>query len=155
MTEFDQPPTVDGAPSARAIDALRRTRPWTMFISILGFIGAGIMGLGAIAMAVGGVVGAGFGGAEGAAMVLGMSALYAVLAVVYVVISVSLFKYARAIGALVQTGRGPELEDALEAQRGFWKLMGIVIIVMMALMMIAFIVGIVAAVAIGASSSGF
>ena len=30
-------------PSALAIDILRRTRPWTMFLAILGFIGAGFM----------------------------------------------------------------------------------------------------------------
>jgi hypothetical protein len=166
MTDTDQSPPTErsaalgapapsrgpGDPSPRAVDALRRTRPWTLFIAILGFVGAGLLGLAAIVMAIGGVVGSGFGGGAEAGMVLGMAAMYAILTAVYVVISVALFKYARSIGEVVRTNRAPELEDALEAQRGFWKLMGIVIIVMMALMVLAFIVGIVVAVAIGASS---
>jgi hypothetical protein len=143
-----------GAPSPRAIDLLRRTRPWAMFLAILGFIGSGFLAIATIIMVIGGLVGSSFAGSEGAAMVLGMAVMYAVLTALYMVISVALFRYARSIGALVQSGRAEELEDALDAQRGFWKLMGIVAIVSMALMTLAVIGVMVAAIAAGASAFG-
>jgi hypothetical protein len=145
-----------GAASPRAVDLLRRTRPWTMFLSIMGFVGAGIMVIATIAMVAVGLIGGAseFGGSE-AGMLLGMGAMYAVLTALYLVISISLFGYARAIGALSRTGGGAELEDALDAQRRFWKLMGIVVIVTMSLMVLAFLIGIGVAVAVGASGGSF
>jgi cytoskeletal protein RodZ len=57
-----------------------------------------------------------------------------------------LIKYASAIGRLVSSGQAHDMEDALHAQRKFWKLVGVLMIVMMVLG----IVGVIAAIAIPA-----
>jgi hypothetical protein len=139
-----------GSPSPNAVEHLRRTRPWTMFLSILGFIGGGLMALATLFMGIGAAAGSSeFMGGEDAAVVLALAAFYAVATVMYILVSVLLFKYGRAIGYLLQFGRNQELEEALDAQRRFWKAMGVIAIVTMALMVVAMFVGVGIAIADG------
>jgi hypothetical protein len=131
-----------GGPSANAVDLLRRTRPWAMFLAILGFIGGGVMALATLFMGIGAAAGASdFGGGGDTGIVVALAAFYAVAAAMYLFVSVLLFKFGRAIGYLVQFNRNDELEEALDAQRRFWKAMGVIAIVTMALMVVAMIGG--------------
>jgi hypothetical protein len=134
------------------VEALRGTRPWVLFLAILGFIGCGFMVLGGLMMAVAGAVAgqsAGWGVAQG--ILLGL--VYVFLGAFYAFFSWLLVRYATAIGRLLATNETQHVEGALEAQRVFWKVMGITTIVMMVLS----VVGMVAAMAIGvmAAASGF
>jgi len=139
-----------GSPTRNAVDLLRRTRPWATFLAILGFIGGGVMALATLFMGIGAAAGDDemFGGGD-APIVLAIAAFYAVATVMYIFVSVLLFKYGRAIGFLVQFNRNQELEEALDAQRRLWKAMGVIAIVTMALMVVAMIGGMAFAIAQG------
>ena len=161
---YPPPPADLSAVSAEAIQQLAATRPWVRFISVMTFIGAGFMLLGAAGMAVMGVV----GGAAGAklpptspnhqvnqfagAMGFGIAALYVVLAVVYLFPGIKLWKYANAITTLTTSGRNHDLVTALDQQRSFWKFMGIMIIAMLILYVLV-IIGAVAIAVIGAAAN--
>jgi hypothetical protein len=51
--------------------------------------------------------------------------LLAFLAAIYVVPAAALFRYDARIRELLHAGGVSELEDAIDAQRGFWQLVGI------------------------------
>ena len=140
-------PSGPGNPTQSTVDLLSRTRPWTMFLSILGFIGGGLMALATLFMGIGAAAGDDelFGGGD-APVVLALAAFYAVATGMYLLVSVLLFKYGRAIGFLVQFNRNQELEEALDAQRRLWKAMGVIAIVFMALMVVAMFAGIAVAI---------
>lgn len=140
------------------VELLQATRPWVLFCSVLGFIGTGFMGLGALIM-VGltvfmGVVGTNtvggeLGGME-VAMFGGLALLYIALAVPYFFGSLFLLRYSSAIGRLGTDGDSHAMEDALLNQKSFWKLVGIMVITMFALYGVilvgAVVVGVFAAV---------
>lgn len=131
------------------IDALRGTKGWVLLFGILTLIGAGFMVLGGIGMVFGSAFMGAAGGARGgppAAVFAGMGVVYLIMAVIYVFPGWFLIKYSSAIGRLVSSGQAHDMEDALHAQRKFWKLVGVLMIVMMVLG----IVGVIAAIAIPA-----
>ena len=148
-----------GLVSAAAVQQLAATKPWVRFISVMTFIGAGFMSLGAAGMAMMGAMGV--TGAMGASsrnqvanpfvggMGFGVAALYMVLAIVYLFPGVKLWKYVTAIAELIRTGRDEDLVAALNQQRSFWKFMGIMMIIMICLYILAtvgvVIVGVAAA----------
>lgn len=137
------------------ISALKQTRPWVLFLSILGFIGAGFMVLAGLMMLVLGVVGSSIGtGGDGmpVAASIGMSAMYIVMAAVYVIPCIFLIKYAIAIRR-IGLGGAEAIEDALVRQKNFWRNLGIMVLVLLGLYFLAAIVGVIAAVAIGASQA--
>ncbi len=134
--------------SAAAVQQLATTKPWVRFISVMAFIGAGFLLLAAAGMfiasfAVGSSVmskasqgNPAFGAIGG---FVGLAAIYAVLAFVYIFPALKLWKYANAIGNLLLTGREEDLIAALNQQRSFWKFVGIMIIVMLVVYLIAVI----------------
>lgn len=154
--------TLETKPASRPTDlsitenmiaALKRTRPWVFFLSILGFIGAGFMALAGLTMLGMGIVGSSIGNdADGLpiAASIGMSAMYIVMAVVYVIPCVFLIKYAIAIGR-IDLGGAEAIEDALERQKTFWRTLGIMVLVLMGLYVFAMVLVIVGAVIYGAS----
>jgi hypothetical protein len=108
--------------SARTMELLRQTRPWVLFISILGFILAGLMvigGLGVFAMEM-------MSGGTGVPAWLGMA--YIAFAAVYLFPSLYLCRYGMRIGSLLARGQVEDLERALESQKSFWRLSGIIVI---------------------------
>ncbi|HEX2253111.1 MAG TPA: DUF5362 family protein [Thermoanaerobaculia bacterium] len=123
-----------GRITAPMLTSLRETRPWVRLVSIVGFVMAAlvlVMGVFVtLAGGMGGLLGdAGMSGGVGIAVGL----LYVVLGVLYVVPSLYLFRYARAIGRLLDGGRGPALEEALGHQRAFWRLVGILVLIVIGL----------------------
>lgn len=127
-------------PNAGVVEILRKTRPWVGLVSIFGFISVGLIGLLAIASWVG------IATEHVDRIPLAALLVYPVLLVLYFIPSWQLFKYSRRIDVFVAQGHTVQLEAALEAQRAFWRFVGIVVAVsagMTALMlMAAMIVGI-------------
>lgn len=128
------------------IEALRGTKGWVLLVGILSLIGAGFMILGGVGMMFGSAFmgAAGGAGAAPAGMFVGIGLLYVVLAVIYVFPGLFLIRYSSAIGRLLSSGQAHDMEDALNHQRKFWKLIGVLILIMMVLM----VVGMIAAIAL-------
>ncbi|MCW1886447.1 DUF5362 family protein [Luteolibacter flavescens] len=140
-------PSSTGQTSPAIIQALAGTKPWVRLCSIIGFICAGFMVLGGLMMMAGGAIGgmsnsraAGFGWIQSI-----MGLIYIAMSLMYVFPSVKLWKYGTAILNLMSSQSATDLEQAMEAQRGFWKFVGIVILVSIGLMLIGMVLAIVAA----------
>jgi hypothetical protein len=136
-----------GAVSDRVVELMRQTRPWVIFLAILGFIGAGFMVLGGLVFVAGAAMG---GTGEKGFPMAGLGVVYVVLAALYVWPSVLLLRYGMSIGKLVQEPRMEQLATSVGHQKSFWKLVGIMAAVMLALYPII----IVAAVVWGISKGG-
>jgi hypothetical protein len=121
--------------------ALKQTRPWVLFLSILGFIFGGLAIVGGIIMAAvmgfAGSLGGELSQGMGAAMGIGLGALYLLMGVVYLFPSLYLLRFASGIAAML--GRDPVggMESALRAQKSFWKFAGIFMIVILCLYVLA------------------
>ena len=134
-------------PSA-AVEQLAATKPWVRFMSVITFVCAGFMLLIGAFMAVAGGAGM-FAAASkgGASPVLAgsmgtiIAIIYAVLALVYIFPGLKLWKYASAIGRLIQSGSEEDLVAALNQQRSFWKFVGILVLSMLVLYVVIIIAG--------------
>lgn len=132
----------------RMVAALRRTRPWVLFLAVLGFITSGFMVLLGMAMTL---MSSFMGGMQDELgfppIILGL--VYLFVAAIYFFPCLLLQRYASAIRELVSGGGVVALEDALERQQSFWRLLGIlalVTIVLYLLVILGFIVfGVIAA----------
>jgi uncharacterized membrane protein len=145
VNPFDSPRSEEGfsRPSSPVIDQLSRTRPWVLLFAILGAIGMAFMAIGAIGMLAGAAAGAGGPGMPAGMMTM-MGVMYAVFAVLYAYPIVFLFRFASRIKRLRESQNPDYLVSALDAQRGFWKSVGIMFIIGMVLyviMMIFMVVG--------------
>ncbi len=110
----------------KVLAMLRQTQPWVRFLSVLGFICSVLMAMaGIIGLAVPMFATGNMGPVECFIMML----VYFPIAAVYFVPSLFLFRYASRINALWATHSMRELEDALEAQKSFWKFAGILVLV--------------------------
>ncbi len=132
------------------VEALRGTKGWVLLIGILTLIGAAFMAVAGLGMLFGGAymgtLGAAPGGAPPAAIFAVMGVVYLVLAVIYIFPGWFLIKYSSAIGRLISSGKAHDMEDALHQQRKFWKIIGVLFVVMLVL----FVIGIIAAIALPA-----
>jgi hypothetical protein len=143
--------TAAGQVSAGTVQALRETRPWVLFLAILASIGTGLMLLAGLMAILGGAMAGASAGVGGAPMGIFaiMGLFYLLFAVLYLYPIIKLYKYSGAISRLSRTGAVRDLEDALRQQKGFWKFLGIVTLVVIALYIVAivlvFVVGVGAA----------
>ena len=150
-----QPPNFSTSPavSQGVIAQLAGTKPWVRFMSVLMFLGAGLMVLVAlIILVMGGTIAAtakAGSGALPAGMMTGIAILYAVLSILYIYPALKLWKYANHIGALLISSSVLDLEAALSHQRLFLKFLGIMVIVIFSLYLLIMI----AAVAFGGLAS--
>jgi hypothetical protein len=148
------------AVSAAVIDQLRRTRGWVLFFSIMLWIGAVFLLVGGLIMIGIGLLGgagsamgemSGMGAAE-AGVMAGMAFVYLILAVFYIYPALKLGKFAARIRDLAAVPSEQNLVAALNEQRAFWKYVGIMVIVMIALYIVIFAVAMVVGIA-GAAAS--
>jgi type II secretory pathway pseudopilin PulG len=124
------------------LDALRQTKPWARFLSIVGFVVVALMIAAGIGVAAVGVF---MEGASRRGLFYVLPVLYIVLGVLYFFPALYLFRYAGAIGdALALPSKSEAVERALRLQKSFWKFMGILAMVMM----LFYIPGIFASIAI-------
>jgi hypothetical protein len=151
------PLTMEGSVAAETIAPLAGTKGWVQFMSILLWIGVGFMILGGIGMMTAGSLMADViaktqpnSPMAGKGFMLGMGAMYLLMALFYVYPAIKLWSYGSRIGALKNSLSLSDLNAALHEQRRFWKFTGIVVIVMMCIYML-FIVGIGVAAGMAAS----
>ena len=123
-------PTIQ-SPAVR--DALRDTRPWVQFISIMMFICLGIACIGIFGLLLvsrGNIIGT-------TAMAIQMVCL-----AVYFFAALHLYRYSTGISSFLRTRSVRSLETALDAQKSFWKLVGIVTLVMVLFYIVTFMIAI-------------
>jgi len=128
--------------SERSLELLRQTRPWVRFISVLLLI------VGALYAVFGviGFVGAMATSSRNAPYMGGQMVAVAVVSIVYLSAAFYLGKYGTKIRDLLNHRRSEDLEAALDAQRSFWRLVGIMMIVGLGLVVVLVLV-----IAIGAA----
>lgn len=133
------------ATTPKTVAMLRQTKPWVRFMSILMFIGAAFT---IIFSAVVGVTGI----ANGEAAFLLFMILYLLMALLfYIFPAVFLFRYANRIRDFMAQGLSENLDAALEAQKSFWKYVGILALVVLciyAAILIVFIIALIMGVAV-------
>lgn len=117
-----------GSVSGRTLQALRKTKPWIVLFVVLGFIGTGFCGLGAL-----GVIS--MAARSGLPMWLGF--IYIVIGAIYLMPTLALFKYSKAIDRLGYGGGVEQLDEAIEAQAKFWQVAGILTVVGIVLAILA------------------
>lgn len=133
------------AVSQGVLNALAGTKPWVRLCSIIGFIGTGLMVVFGLLMMIGGGFAA-FSGSDSGMPFAGfpalMGAVYLVLAFFYFFPSLKLWKYGSHIVSLLGSSSISDLEAALDAQRSFWKFVGILICVVIALYIVGIVIGV-------------
>jgi|WetSurMetagenome_2_1015567.scaffolds.fasta_scaffold225251_2 hypothetical protein len=134
---------------------LQQTRPWVRLMSVVTFIGAGLMAVVAGVMLLVGVMG-GFAARNGAPSAMGgavigvlTSVFYLVMAAIYVPPAIYLWKYASAIKRLQATADAATLEAALGHQKSFWKFAGICTAIGLAVGLVVFALAIVGGIVAG------
>ncbi len=135
-----------GVITEEMISALRGTKGWVLLIGLLFFIGAIFMGLGGTFMMFGSAVmgAAGMKSGAPAGMFVGIGAVYLLMTVIYVFLGIYLVKYSSAISRLIASGQSADMEAALEQQRKFWRLAGVLALIVIVIV----VVGMIAAIAI-------
>lgn len=107
--------------------SLRQTKPWVKFMAILGFISIGFVFIaGTINMFVFSKVSSDI---TPIPMVF-MGVLNILMGLLYFFPSLFLFRFSSSIGRLLEGGGAVEMEAALANQKSFWKLVGILTIIM-------------------------
>ena len=127
-----------------SLENLNQTRKWTMFFAILGFVGIGFLAIGFIIMAIIGSVGGIMGHME--------SAIFGVLAVLYLIIGVLYFfpvmyllKFSTNMKTAIEQTKQNNLVYAFEYLKSHYKFMGIFTIAIFGLYIVAgIIIGIIA-----------
>jgi hypothetical protein len=116
--------------SPLAQTALVQTKPWVRFVAVMFFIGAGLTLVGGLFVMLGSAMG-GSAGMSGIPAAFGF--VYVLMSAFYFFPALYLNRYASRIGDLMRTGRMGDLEQALMAQKSFWRLVGIVMLVILCL----------------------
>ncbi len=143
-----QPPSAPVSASYASADAqisplvlqhLLRTQPWVRLVSIVGLIGVALM----LLLTILGVVGVNNVGrsrlssAGEAGYMMGPVFVTIVPALLYLYPLIKLSKYAAAIRSLRVSQSMFDLERALDQQRGFWKFVGVLMLISIVFMVIA------------------
>lgn len=126
-------------PISKTHDMLRQTRPWVKFLGVLGFVGCGLM----ILL---GVIAGMIGLAGGQPQMLVFFFIYPLMGVLCYFPSLFLVRYAARINEFLSEGLQAQLDFALEAQKKYWKFMGILALVGLCLEALFIVLGIAFAV---------
>jgi hypothetical protein len=131
-----------GAVSTAMVDAMRGTKPWVLLVGITLLV----FGAFSVLASIGILASSAMMGPDGerAGITAGMGGTYVVLSAIYGALGYYLVKYSSAIGKLLSGGQSADLEQALHQQRKFWKLSGIIFLVLLVLL----VVGIAAAIVV-------
>lgn len=145
---FPVPPLPPASSLASVTQLLQETAPWVRFLAIVGFVSVGLMivvGLGA------GAVGLATQQPETVVLMV----IYPLMSLLYFFPSLYLLQYARRIKEYVQGGQQlPHLEQAIHAQRRFFKFTGIIVAVSLALSVLVVIAAIVLGVLFSSLDAG-
>ncbi len=116
---------------------LRQTKPWVRFISVLMFIGAAFVVIAGIGILISGGRMVGVQGGFGPLI----GGIYFVMAILYIVPGIFLWKYADGIRNFLEEKSAGALTTALEAQKSFWRFVGIVALVILIIYGFIFLFG--------------
>lgn len=132
--------------ASRIPDIVRRTAPWVRLMSVVLFISCAFMVIGAAIFAVTIAVGLGVSADRpaGAVPVAIVALVYACFGLINLIPAVFLMRFAGRAKAFVAAQTVQHLEEALDAQRSYWKFMGIFMIVGIGLALCVFVVAAVA-----------
>jgi len=160
MADPVKPLLVQGAITETMLLFLKSTSPWLRFVGIIGFISAGLIALwGILLFALGSVmtqVWASMPGLEtvsdlssslGAAFGFLTGMLILGAAVLFFVPSLFLYKSGTKIRSYIREGREQDLELALKNNKSYWKFVGIIYIIYLAILPLTIIISITVAVA--------
>jgi hypothetical protein len=117
-------------PHAGTILVLQKTQPWVRLAGVVGFLLSGVMAFQGINGVVGGLASRHF---ESIPLLVADF----VFAVVFLAQARYLMKYANRIGVFVAQGHVVQLEAAMEAQRKFWKLTGLCVVLLVVALTLA------------------
>jgi len=107
-------------PSERTVEMLRQTRPWVFFLAILGTIATCFL---VAAFLIQFIVTAGGGRAFAVGGAIGV---VSVVLLIYVLPLIFMYRFASRIKRFVLSRELADLDSALEAQKSFWKTVGII-----------------------------
>lgn len=124
-------------------EALRGTKAWVKLVGILMFVGAALTVLGAVAVAAAGQMGGSKFGTPHVALIVATGLVYLVIAAVYTFLGIYLLSYSRSISQLLNDGKVASLEMALQSQQKFWRLAGILALIMVVISVLGIIAAIV------------
>lgn len=135
------------AVSQDMLDSLNATRPWVNFLSIVSFVLITLLALvGMVTALTFSVTPMSSGWAKAAGPIFGV--VYLLMACLYFMPSLFMYRYARAIARIPAAGQGA-LEDALRQQKSFWKFMGIFMAVVLCLYALTLVLSIFLALLLG------
>ena len=120
-------PQKPGVAPELVTEHLRCTRPWVKFCSLAGYITAGFI-LVIAAFTIRQML-----GYFSLLNIVLLGSFYLILAILFMIPSLRLSRYERAITRLIISNRIEDLEQAIAHQRVFWRQMGIMILIMMVL----------------------
>jgi hypothetical protein len=123
------------------VEHLRGTRPWVIFLAVVGFLGAGLMVLAGLVM---------FALSGTAKLPAWVGLIYILFSGVCLLPAIYMVRYASSIGRLLRDPRMERLGVALDSQRVYWKAVGIMCAALIAIYPIA--IAIVVAVAAAGKS---
>jgi len=132
---------------AGALESLRATKPWVRFLGVLGIVGISLMVVVSLLMAV--LSRGAFRGLTPPLRVV-LPAVYLLMGALQIPPVIYLNRYAGRIGALLESHAPADLAKALEAQKSFWKYVGIFALVMMCVYALGIILAVGAAAFAGA-----
>lgn len=135
--------TVSLTLSSQSTTLLRETAPWIMIFAIIVLVVAGLMFVGLLFVILAGV-------ASGQAVFLVQALFILIAALLYTATGNYLLRYSRLLRKALDTGAPGAMEGAFEAQKAFWRLVTILLIVGVSLYLLV----IVAAVVLGLMAPG-
>lgn len=116
------------------IASMRSTKPWTKFLAIMGFVGVGLM----VLLGVGFVLFANmFPNQKNAPPPFFMGFFYILFSVLYFVPALYLYKYSSSIANFLKSNGAIDLESAMSYNKSFWKFVGILTLIGLALAVLA------------------
>lgn len=132
------------------INQLARTKGWVRFMAVLGFIGSAFMLLIGLLAMLGATAFSKAMGKKGmpTSMIVTAGVLYLLMGLIQIYPAIKLNSFASAIGRLIFSGRVSDLVDAIEHQRGFWKFVGVILVLFLILAVTIVVAAIVGAGAI-------
>lgn len=126
----------------QAVDALRESAKWSMFLSILGFIGVGLLLIAAIFMGsvMTMITGAAVDGLNPLGAIKGIiSVVYLVFAVIYFIPVYYLFKYASGMKNALNVKDSNLVSNAFVNLKQHHKILGIMVIVIISIYIVIFV----------------
>jgi hypothetical protein len=141
---YQAPAMTEGRLTVRMAELLGQTSRFVRIFSILMFVGSGFMVLGGCLMGIMSFANVAGGPArEGAVLGAFMAVAYMGMAMLYIVPAIFLFRYGRYASAFGKMHDEKNMEDALQAQKSFWKFVTITVLVVISLYLLL-LVGVMA-----------